>query len=147
MNQVDNKKNIGKRFVAGLIDYVLLYALIFAYLYSFGEPNNEGGFSVTGIAAIVPFIMWFTIIVLTEVFFGATLGNSIMNLKPKSLKSNNGELTFSQSITRHLFDPMDMFPFGIIGILTIKNSVNNQRLGDIIANTTVVELKKQNQNI
>jgi uncharacterized RDD family membrane protein YckC len=40
-----------------------------------------------------------------------------------------------------------MFPFGIIGVLTIKNSNNNQRLGDIIANTTVVELKKQNQNI
>jgi uncharacterized RDD family membrane protein YckC len=142
MKQSENKKNIGKRFVAGLIDYVLLYSLIFAYLYSFGEQNNEGGFSVTGLAAIVPFIMWFAIIVLTEVLFGATLGNSIMNLKPKSLTSNNGELTFGQSITRHLFDPIDMFPFGIIGILTMKNSSKNQRLGDIIANTTVVEVKK-----
>ncbi|MQP51380.1 MULTISPECIES: RDD family protein [unclassified Flavobacterium] len=142
MNQSENKKNIRKRFVAGLIDYVLLYTLIFAYLYSFGEQNNKGGFSVTGIAAIVPFIMWFTIIVLTEVFFSATLGNSIMNLKPKSLTLNNGELTFGQSISRHLFDPIDMFPFGIIGILTIKNSSKNQRLGDIIANTTVVEVKK-----
>ena len=84
MNQVDNKKNIGKRFLAGLIDYVLLYSLIFAYLYSFGEQNNEGGYSVTGIAAIVPFVLWFAIIVLTEVFYGATLGNSLMNLKPKS---------------------------------------------------------------
>jgi uncharacterized RDD family membrane protein YckC len=142
MNQSENKKNIGKRFVAGLIDYVLLYSLIFAYLYSFGESNDDGGVSVTGIAATIPFIMWFTIIVLTEVFFGATLGNSIMNLKPKSLTSNNGELTFGQSIKRHLFDPVDMFPLGIIGILTIKNSSKNQRLGDIIANTTVVEVKK-----
>jgi len=142
MNQSENKKNIGKRFVAGLIDYVLLYSLIFAYLYSFGESNDDGGVSVTGIAATIPFIIWFTIIVLTEVFFGATLGNSIMNLKPKSLTSNNGELTFGQSIKRHLFDPVDMFPFGIIGILTIKNSSKNQRLGDIIANTTVVEVKK-----
>jgi len=142
MNQSENKKNIGKRFVAGLIDYVLLYSLIFAYLYSFGESNDDGGVSVTGIAATIPFIMWFTIIVLTEVFFGATLGNSIMNLKSKSLTSNNGELTFGQSIKRHLFDPVDMFPFGIIGILTIKNSSKNQRLGDIIANTTVVEVKK-----
>lgn len=70
-----------------------------------------------------------------------------MNLKPKSLKSNNGELTFGQSITRHLFDPIDIFPFGIIGIFTIKNSVNNQRLGDIIARTIVLDFKKQNQNI
>jgi len=142
MNQSENKKNIGKRFVAGLIDYVLLYSLIFAYLYSFGEKNNEGGYSVTGIAAIVPFVLWFAIIVLTEVFYSATLGNSLMNLKPKSLTTSNGELTFGQSITRHLFDPIDMFPFGIIGILTIKNSSKNQRLGDIIANTTVVEVKK-----
>lgn len=142
MNQSENKKNIGRRFVAGLIDYVLLYSLIFAYLYSFGEQNNERGYSVTGIAAIVPFVLWFAIIVLTEVFYGATLGNSLMNLKPKSLITSNGELTFGQSITRHLFDPIDMFPFGIIGILTIKNSSKNQRLGDIIANTTVVEVKK-----
>ena len=147
MNNFENKKNIGKRFFAGLIDYLLLYSLMFAYLFSFGEPNNEGGYSITGLGAFVPFVMWFAIIVLTEVFYGATLGNSIMNLKPKSLKSNNGELTFGQSFTRHLFDPIDMFPFGIIGILTIKNSANNQRLGDIIANTTVVELKKQKQNI
>lgn len=114
---------------------------MFAYLFSFGEPNNEGGYSITGLGAFVPIIMWFAIIVLTEVFYGATLGNSIMNLKPKSLTSNNGELTFGQSVTRHLFDPIDMFPFGIIGILTIKNSSKNQRLGDIIANTTVVEAK------
>lgn len=142
MNQSEEKKNIGKRFIAGFIDYALLYSLIFAYLYSFGEPNNEGGYSVTGVAAIVPFVMWFAIVVLTEVFFGATVGNSIVNLKPKSLTSNNGELTLGQSITRHLFDPIDMFPFGIIGVLTIKNSSKNQRLGDIIANTTVVDVKK-----
>ena len=89
MNQLGNKKNIGRRFVAGFIDYVLLYSLIFAYLYSFGEQNNEGGYSVTGIAAIVPFVLWFAIIVLTEVFYGATLGNSLMNLKPKSFKTSN----------------------------------------------------------
>ncbi len=99
MNNFENKKNIGKRFFAGLIDYLLLYSLMFAYLFSFGEPNNEGGYSITGLGAFVPFVMWFAIIVLTEVFYGATLGNSIMNLKPKSLKSNNGELTFGQSFT------------------------------------------------
>jgi hypothetical protein len=32
-----------------------------------------------------------------------------------------------------------MFPFGI---MTIKNSCKNQRLGDVVANTTVVEVKK-----
>jgi uncharacterized RDD family membrane protein YckC len=80
------------------------------------------------------------IIVLPEVFLGATLGNSIVGLKPISLTRNNGELSLSQSIKRHILDPIDMFPFGLIAIITIKNTDRNQRLGDIWAKTVVTEI-------
>ena len=135
------KTNLGKRFLAGLIDYSIIFTFFYVFVYSFGQPNNEGGYSVNGILALVPVLFWFAYTVLLEVLFDATLGNSIMGLKPKSLIKNNGELSFSQSLKRHLLDPIDMFPFGLIGIMTIKNIDRNQRLGDIWAKTIVTDNK------
>lgn len=143
MTEYRTKPNLLKRFIAGLIDYLLVYGFFFAFVYAFGEPNNEGGYSVTGILSLIPFVFWFLIIVFTEVFLGATLGNALVGLKPQSLTKSNGELSLSQSIKRHLFDPIDMFPFGLIGIITIKNTDRNQRLGDIWAKTIVIEVENK----
>lgn len=143
MTEYRTKPNLLKRFIAGLIDYLLVYGFFFAFVYAFGEPNNEGGYSVTGILSLIPFVFWFLIIVFTEVFFGATLGNALVGLKPQSLTKSNGELSLSQSIKRHLFDPIDMFPFGLIAIITIKNTDRNQRLGDIWAKTIVTEAENK----
>lgn len=135
------KTNIEKRVLAGLIDYTIISLFFFVYIFTFGKPNDSGGYSVTGVLALIPEIFWFCFTVLLEFYFGATLGNSIVGLKPKSLIANNGNLTFSQSFKRHLLDPIDMFPFGFIGIITIKNTTKNQRLGDIWAKTIVLENK------
>lgn len=134
-------KLIVRRFFAAVIDYSVVFCFTFYFIFAFGTPNNEGGYSVTGFLALVPTFFWFAYIVMIEVFFNATIGNAIMQLKPKSLTSNHGNLSFSQSIKRHLLDLIDMFPFGLIGYITIKNTQNNQRLGDIWAKTTVVENK------
>ncbi|MGZ9676574.1 RDD family protein [Flavobacterium sp. GNP001] len=143
MTEYRTKPNLLKRFIAGLIDYLLVYGFFFAFVYAFGEPNNEGGYSVTGILSLIPFVFWFLIIVFTEVFLGATLGNALVGLKPQSLTKSNGELSLSQSIKRHLFDPIDMFPFGLVAIITIKNTDRNQRLGDIWAKTIVTEVENK----
>jgi hypothetical protein len=85
-----------------------------------------------------------------EQFFGATLGNKIVGFVPKSVKKDaqgrNGENymerpTFVQSLKRHLLDPVDMFLFGLVAIITIKNSELHQRLGDQWAKTIVVSRK------
>ncbi|MGO4773736.1 RDD family protein [Flavobacterium sp. W22_SRS_FK3] len=134
-----SKTNLGKRFLAGLIDYSIICTFFYCFVYCFGHPNDEGGYTVDGLLALVPVLFWFVFTVLLEVLFEATLGNSIMGLKPKSLINNNGELTFIQLLKRHLLDPIDMFMFGLIGIITIKNTEINQRLGDIWAKTIVTE--------
>lgn len=132
-------KFIARRFFAALIDYSVVFCFTFYFILAFGTPNDEGGYSVTGFLALVPSLFWFTFVVLIEVFFKATIGNTIMQLKPKSLTSNHGTVSLGQSLKRHLLDPIDMFPFGLIGYITIKNTQNNQRLGDIWAKTTVVK--------
>lgn len=137
------KTNLGKRFTAGLIDYSIIWIFCYVFIYSFGSPNEEGGYSVTGFLTLIPTLFWFCFTVLLEQFFGATLGNAIVGLKPQSLTRNNGELTFGQSLKRHLVDPLDMFPFGLIGIITIKNTDKNQRLGDLWAQTIVLDCKNE----
>ncbi|MBX9887583.1 MAG: RDD family protein [Flavobacteriaceae bacterium] len=132
------KNNLGKRFIAGLIDYTIIFTVCYVFIYSFGSPNDEGGYSVTGLLALIPTVIWFSFTVLLELLFGATVGNSVVGLEPKSLTRNNGQLTFSQSFKRHLLDPLDMFPLGLIGLITIKNTAMHQRLGDIWAKTIVV---------
>lgn len=60
-----------------------------------------------------------------------------MNLEVRSIK--NSKLTFSQSLKRHLLSIFDLWPFGILGYLLIKNTKYNQRLGDLWAKTIVID--------
>jgi uncharacterized RDD family membrane protein YckC len=142
MNNSKIKTNLGKRFFAGLIDYSIITTFLYVFIYSFGTLNEDGSYSVEGISALIPIFFWFLFTVILEAYYGATIGNSIVGLQPKSLTKNNGELTISQSLKRHLLDPIDMFLFGLIGVITIKNTDRNQRLGDIWAKTIVVETNK-----
>lgn len=137
MIALQTKPNLLRRFIAGLIDYTLVIGFFYAYIFSFGTPDTDGEYTIKGQLALVPMLFWFILIILTEVFLGATLGNSIVGLKPRSLTKISGELSIGQSIRRHLLDGIDMFPFGLIGIITITKTDRNQRLGDIWAETIV----------
>lgn len=135
-------KSIGDRFVAALIDYLIIWTFFFYFGYTFGEPNNEGGFSLNGFISLVPMLFWFFITIGLEQLLGATIGNKLIGIKPISQDQDYPDLTFSQSLKRHLLDPVDMFFFGLIAIVTIKNTPNNQRVGDIWAKTIVVKNNK-----
>ncbi len=132
-----------RRFLAGLIDYSIVYLFFYVLALKFGEPNYQGGYSISGLMIFIPILFWFFMVVFLEVAYGATIGNSIVGIKPISLDRTSGVLSFGQSVKRHLLDPLDMFPFGIIGIISIKCSEKHQRLGDIWANTIVVEMPKK----
>ncbi len=113
----------------------------------FGEPDGEGGFTLNGLPAVVPVLFWALMTVGLEQFLGATLGNSLVGLKPISIKkevdtptwgNHTDKPSFGQSLKRHLMDPIDMFFFGLVGIVTIKNTPLNQRVGDLWAKTVVI---------
>lgn len=149
MDQITTEPNIGKRIAAGLVDYIIIYAFFFIYVYSFGEPTEDGGYSVSGFLGLVPVLFWGLMTVGLEQLFGATLGNSLVGLKPISIlenidgqafKSTIQKPSFGQSFKRHLLDPIDMSFFGLVGIITIKNSRKNQRLGDQWAKTIVIKV-------
>ena len=145
--QLNSLPHIGDRFVAGLVDYILIFGLTFFYAYQFGEPNGEGGYSVSGVKAL-PFVgIWFFFTVGLELILGATLGNYIIGIKPipeENIFSSTEvhkpleKISFSQSFKRHFLDTIDMSFFGLIGIIIMKNSPNKKRIGDIWAKTVVI---------
>ena len=133
--ELKTEPNIGKRILAGFIDYLIIYVFFLIYLYAFGAPNADGEYSVNGLPALVPIIFWG----IMTIGLGGTLGNSLAGLKAIPKNGINRKLTFAESFKRHLLDPIDMFFFGLVGIITIKNSELNQRLGDMWAKTVVVK--------
>lgn len=148
--EIQTKPNIRKRAFAVFIDYFIIYGFISFYIYLYGEPDPEGGYSVNGLPAFVPVLFWGVMTVGLEQIYGATLGNGFVGLKPVSIKNNTGQktlenydpkLTFGQSFIRHLLDPIDMCAFGLVGFLVIKNTDFNQRVGDLCAETIVVNAK------
>ena len=115
-HEFKTQSNLGDRIVAGLVDYIIIFAFCFFYVYSFGEPNDEGGYNVNGLPALVPIFFWVMMTIGFEQWFGATIGNLLVGLKPISILKNKyilineNKLTFGQSFKRHLLDPTDMPP-------------------------------------
>ena len=132
-------KSVGDRFVAGLIDYIIILSFLIYFVYTVGKPTDDGGYEVNGLPAFIPILFWFIMTVVLEQLLGATLGNIVIGIKPVSIENANIKPTFSQSLKRHLLDPIDMFFFGLIGYILIKNTQYNQRVGDIWAKTIVVK--------
>jgi uncharacterized RDD family membrane protein YckC len=127
---------IGKRVAATLIDYFIVFGLTIAYIYHFGTPNDEGGYTVTGWLALVPMILWFLYFIITEAFLRGTLGHHMFNLKVVSI--GNGNPSFGQICLRRISDALEIaWCFGLVAFILAKNTQHNQRLGDIWAKTLV----------
>lgn len=137
------KPNLSRRFLAGIIDYTIIFGFMWAYLIKFGTPTEEG-YEVNGLPALPIALFWLLATVGIEQLMGATIGNGIAGLKPLHVDGRN-KPDFFQSLKRHLLDMIDMFPFGIIGYLTIKNTEKHQRLGDLWAKTIVVRDDEQSK--
>lgn len=129
--------NTGKRVMATLIDYTIIYVASFWYILTFGEPNAEGGKTIEGVAALAPMVFWFVYLIIVERYAGATLGHRLAGIKVVS--ADGGQLGLGQVVKRRLCDVIEIsWCFGLIAFLIAKNSPQHQRLGDIMAKTIVI---------
>lgn len=147
MNQekIATKPNLKKRIGAGLIDYSLMFGMTLVMFLYFGEKTSTG-YGLHGFPALANTLMWCAYMIGFELKFGGTLGNLVFDLQVISIKdSDTTSLTLGQSFKRHLLDMLDLWFFGLLGILLIKNTKYNQRLGDIWAKTIVIDSKDSTQ--
>ena len=142
---ISTKPNLWKRMFAGLIDYTFMFGILYTLCLYFGEPTEDGGYTLNGLPGLSMIIIWFIYMIGFELKCGGTLGNLIFDLKVVSIKSNNAQISFGQSFKRHFVDMIDIWPFGLFGIILIKNTKYNQRLGDLWAKTIVIDTKDSEQ--
>ncbi|HQZ24827.1 MAG TPA: RDD family protein [Flavobacterium sp.] len=146
MNQenISTKPNILKRLGAFSIDYCIIFSFTILIMSYFGTSNEDGSTSVKGFPGLAPILFWFLWIIFPEQFYGSTLGNRLLGLKVISIKNpNTTNLTFGQSFKRHFLDTFDAVYF--IGLILLKNTKYNQRLGDIWAKTIVIDTEDKEQ--
>lgn len=125
---------LGDRVLAKIIDTIIIIGYIFLLILLFSSIDSP-----------IPFI----IMLLPAVFFsflferfndGQTPGKNIVQIKVVALDGEN--VSTSMYFMRWLFLLIDLrLVTGVVGIISILVSDHSQRLGDIVAGTTVINLK------
>jgi uncharacterized RDD family membrane protein YckC len=130
------KKNLAKRYYANFFDYSILFMLIGLYIFLMGDQDESGSYKVTGFKALLIPVVWLFYFPFCESIFGQTIGKKVFHLYIVDLKGDTP--TIVQTFLRRLLDLIEIMFLGIPALLTINHSEKNQRIGDMVAGTTVV---------
>ena len=124
------------RILAFIIDF-FIYCIIGMILgYFFGEPVNGLGFELHGASAFLMMLIGFFLWPISEGLWGQTIGKRILNIKV--LTDGNEPIEITAAIGRFLLGFVDYI--FLIGIIIAATNKKNKRIGDMVANTIVVQL-------
>ena len=112
---------------------MLLEAL---YIFSAGDENEFGGYHVQGLRAMFMPVLWLLYFPVCESIFGQTIGKKAFDLRLTDLNGNTPSI--AHTFLRRVLDFFEIMFFGIPAVLVINHSEKNQRIGDMMASTTVV---------
>ena len=134
--------NIGERILAFIADLIIL-TVSSSILYGISS------IILTNSSELLIYLTLLPIIVFYSLFFelfnnGQSIGK--MALKLRVIRIDGEKTAFSDYLMRWMFRIIDIYgSFGGIAFLGIISSTNNQRTGDLLANTVVVSLRKDNR--
>jgi uncharacterized RDD family membrane protein YckC len=131
---------VGNRILAFLIDFALFVVWALVILAVLSSINDDISKSIVYILMYLPVIFYYLIF---EIFFnGQSIGK--IALKIRVMKLDGTTPSVSAYLLRWAFILVDfMIGFGCLAVILISFTKNSQRLGDIVAGTTVVKLKKR----
>jgi uncharacterized RDD family membrane protein YckC len=131
--------SLGERMVAAIIDLVILvgYSIAVNLFLSF-SGNLVSSF---GWLYIIMFLPAACYSLLSETFLnGQSVGKKVMGIKVISLNGN--QASFGQYLARWLFRLVDMWMSSfVLATIMIAITEKHQRLGDLIAGTTIVKTR------
>lgn len=132
-----------QRILAFALDLVLIVAFTLFTVLIFVQTAAlwSGMFMI-----VLDSIIWFMYFLISEITMnGQTFGKRIMKIKV--VKLDGTAPTWSAYLLRWVFAPIDYALGGSIAIVLITFTKNGQRLGDIVAGTTVVKVAKATTQI
>lgn len=132
------KKNLAPRYYANLIDYLIFLICTVLYIYLAGDGDEFGNYRVTGFKALLIPVVWFIYFPVCEGTIGQTLGKKAFHLYVVDTTGQPPQLF--QALLRRLLDMFEIVFLGIPALLAINYSEKNQRIGDMMAGTTVIRI-------
>lgn len=132
--------SLGDRILAFILDFVIFiaYAIVLFIFFSAMASNSEG-MMVFYIIASLPLLFYHLV---SEVFFeGQSIGKKQLNIKV--VRTDGQQPTLGAYVLRWLLRVVDITLFmGGLAILFIIVTSKGQRLGDLLAGTTVVKIDR-----
>ncbi|MCX8532054.1 RDD family protein [Chryseobacterium luquanense] len=138
--------SIGERIVAYIIDFLIKAAYVVATFYLFFNIFNLGyildgldSWSQNAIYIVLTLPVSLYPLVLESLMEGQTPGKKVMKIRV--VKIDGYQASFGDYLIRWVFRLIDTTFVGIVGLISMIVSKNNQRLGDIASGTAVISLK------
>jgi uncharacterized RDD family membrane protein YckC len=138
---------VGDRILAYLLDLlikgaygIVIYGIFFYALGINKLFQNMDQWSVMATIAIFGLPMMLYSIVTESMLEGQTIGKKLMKIKV--VKIDGYQASFAEYLMRWFFRIIDISLFsGVIALITVITSQKSQRLGDMVAGTSVITLK------
>lgn len=127
---------IGERILAFVIDIVIIGSVYLLLSFILNQLGVSMGIAVSGLLALLVYLYRLICEVLMN---GQTVGKLALNIKV--VKLDGSTPSFVSYFLRWLLEPIDFFIVGL-GVIFIILTKNGQRVGDLLAGTTVVKMKK-----
>lgn len=133
---------IGSRFIAGLIDNLIIFIVVGITSLLLFVISNNGPESLQQILLAVGILFTFVFFWGYYIFFevrsnGRSPGKEFANIRV--IRQDGTPITLTESIVRNLVRLIDFFPGGYgLGIVTMFVDGQSRRLGDMVAGTIVV---------
>ncbi|PIR25114.1 MAG: hypothetical protein COX62_04300 [Deltaproteobacteria bacterium CG_4_10_14_0_2_um_filter_43_8] len=137
------------RFAALLLDiaFIYLFYWFFAYLYLFiAKGTLFGAIPLFGFHGVFLHVLFFLLTLLFFSFFETVLqaspGKLLCSLK--IAKTNGENLSFVSALLRNLLKPLDLLLcFTLVNLIVLDQTRYRQRIGDLLAKTFVIQIKKK----
>lgn len=138
-----------KRFLALVIDFALFSAVFFpitriakgVWIMSASDHRWSSGLFITDPLCFIFLAAIILYFVLMEAYLGVTLGKKIVGIRVAGIGGEKPGLT--KSVVRNVLRAIDSLPaLNILGVALILSSDENARLGDRLAGTRVVNIRK-----
>ncbi len=131
---------LGQRIFAYIIDFIIMMLVMIAFASSlFAYEDSIDSFkTITLVIEVFAFVWLGFYTLISEVLGnGQTLGKKAMGIKV--IKTNGEELQFYDYFSRWSMRLLDIYlSLGTVAMMLIVSNRNGQRLGDIIAGTSII---------
>ncbi|MCQ9636590.1 RDD family protein [Chryseobacterium sp. WG14] len=141
-----NTASVGERMLAFIIDLLIRVAFVVIVFYTFFNILDLGyllsgldQWSMMAVYIVLTFPTYIYPVVFESLTEGQTPGKKLMKIRV--VKIDGYQASFGDYMIRWVFRLVDVSFAGIVGLVSMIITKNNQRLGDIASGTAVISLK------